>query len=340
MGDYDRVYFERYVPGSSPDPVEPQWDKFSRAALNTSVIDTIAVYGEAAFAVDEIRVGTTWDSVTSDSAGGSPVCGNGVLETGEQCDDGNTASGDCCSPSCAFEPAGSSCSDGDVCNGAESCDGAGVCRAGTPLSCADGDPCTRGLCDPASGCSNPTGPATACVEAWGGGALLVRESAPGHERLIVRMSRGPALAQSQLGNPLAPGGTGYTLCLFDDADALAARLTVDRAGQDCGTAPCWRPAGAPPPEGRGFRYRDRSASASGVFRLLLKGGAAGRSSVLLKARNDAGRGQTSLPSGIAAALAGSAGATAQLVADDGSACLSLGLGRVSASSPILFKAKP
>jgi cysteine-rich repeat protein len=32
-----------------------------------------------------------------------PVCGNGVVETGEQCDDGNTTSGDGCSSTCTIE---------------------------------------------------------------------------------------------------------------------------------------------------------------------------------------------------------------------------------------------
>src|SRR6516225_7910383 len=32
------------------------------------------------------------------------VCGNGIVEFGESCDDGNTASGDGCSSSCALEP--------------------------------------------------------------------------------------------------------------------------------------------------------------------------------------------------------------------------------------------
>jgi cysteine-rich repeat protein len=32
-----------------------------------------------------------------------PVCGNGVIETGEQCDDGNTVSGDGCSSTCQIE---------------------------------------------------------------------------------------------------------------------------------------------------------------------------------------------------------------------------------------------
>src|SRR5262249_8036678 len=36
------------------------------------------------------------------------ICGNGFLDAGEQCDDGNALNGDCCSASCQFEPADSS----------------------------------------------------------------------------------------------------------------------------------------------------------------------------------------------------------------------------------------
>lgn len=35
----------------------------------------------------------------------APVCGNGIVESEEQCDDGNLASGDGCSPTCAIETA-------------------------------------------------------------------------------------------------------------------------------------------------------------------------------------------------------------------------------------------
>jgi cysteine-rich repeat protein len=60
-----------------------------------------------------------------------PVCGNGVLESGELCDDGNTANGDGCSSTCAVEPppppppacgngvleSGELCDDGNLANG-------------------------------------------------------------------------------------------------------------------------------------------------------------------------------------------------------------------------------
>lgn len=40
----------------------------------------------------------------TDSLSGVPLCGNGTLNAGEQCDDGNTSNGDGCSDACTFEP--------------------------------------------------------------------------------------------------------------------------------------------------------------------------------------------------------------------------------------------
>src|SRR5262249_46267001 len=53
------------------------------------------------------------------------VCGDGIAAAaaGDTRDDGNTAAGDCCSPTCQIDPDGTSCSDGDVCNGDEVCHG-------------------------------------------------------------------------------------------------------------------------------------------------------------------------------------------------------------------------
>ncbi len=48
---------------------------------------------------------------------------------------------------------GQPCGDADVCDGAESCL-AGVCTAGAPLDCSDGDGCTVDSCDPTAGCSH------------------------------------------------------------------------------------------------------------------------------------------------------------------------------------------
>ncbi|MDE0886627.1 MAG: S8 family serine peptidase, partial [Myxococcota bacterium] len=66
------------------------------------------------------------------------VCGNGSLETGEQCDDSNTTAGDCCSELCEFEPAGSSCDDGDACTEFDQCGGTGACDQSSAVVCDNG----------------------------------------------------------------------------------------------------------------------------------------------------------------------------------------------------------
>src|SRR5207249_762509 len=108
------------------------------------------------------------------------VCGNGVVDLGEQCDDGNLVAGDCCSPTCQFEPAGQACAN-NPCISGSTCDGAAACVGGTPntlpcndgnactaadtgaggvgvggppANCVDGNVCTADTCDPATGCVN------------------------------------------------------------------------------------------------------------------------------------------------------------------------------------------
>lgn len=110
----------------------------------------------------------------------TPHCGDGVREGAEQCDDGNTADGDCCAATCVLEPSGSPCADdGNACS-RDQCDGAGVCQhpaqpggttcddgnlcttgdqcvgsacvGGAPPVCDDEDACTTDTCEPSFGC--------------------------------------------------------------------------------------------------------------------------------------------------------------------------------------------
>ncbi len=86
------------------------------------------------------------------------VCGNEAVEGAEECDDGNTANGDCCSSQCTLDPPNTPCPDGDVCNGDETCDSGGTCNAGSPLSCDDNQYCNGPeSCDPKAGCLQGAG---------------------------------------------------------------------------------------------------------------------------------------------------------------------------------------
>lgn len=92
------------------------------------------------------------------------TCGNGTLDVGESCDDGNRQDGDCCSSACGVEPAGQECDDGDLCTTDDVCDGAGACTGGDPVVCdddGDGQCGAPAVCDPASGDCVPGEPAPA-----------------------------------------------------------------------------------------------------------------------------------------------------------------------------------
>jgi uncharacterized delta-60 repeat protein len=241
---------------------------------------------------------------------GGPVCGNGFLDDGEQCDDGNTDDRDCCTATCSSKPAGTPCSDGDVCSGEESCDGGGTCEPGEPLVCGDGDACTRDSCDPAEGCRNDPAPAL-CSHTWTHGSLLAREDLPGRERLVVKLFDGPALTQSDLGMPTDPAGTSYAVCVYDDAARLAGRLEIGGGDGDCQGDRCWAPIGR-----IGYSYENVAGGADGVRRLKLVGGGDGSSKIFLHAANDSFAGKNGLPLGIATFLAGSRFSTVQIHRSD------------------------
>lgn len=87
---------------------------------------------------------------TADTSG--CTCGNGLTEPGlgEDCDDGNLFAGDCCSPTCEYEPAGTPCDDLSECTGDDSCNGAWSCVGAQPLCdcCSDhsGAGCAESSC--------------------------------------------------------------------------------------------------------------------------------------------------------------------------------------------------
>lgn len=156
-----------------------------------------------------------------------------------------------------------------------------------------------------------------CTSGFSKGFLLVRDVS-GKEKIIGKWIKGPALSQTDMGNPLAGGsGTAWTMCIYDQSDALVGQLVVDRAGDSCSGRPCWKSVGKEPPDpaGKGYKYKDAALSSDGVQKIIYKGGTAGHSKAILKGKG------SNIPSGIAAALQSSTQATIQLRSSDGE-CLS------------------
>jgi cysteine-rich repeat protein len=283
----------------------------------------------------------------------SSLCGDGLRDPGESCDDQNNADGDGCSAACAIETcwactgrlgelssctalgAGASCSiDENDCT-IEECDGSGQCAVVSSVTaCSNGDACCPAGCSALNdsdcfGC--PGAPDPACTP-FAKGSLQVDERTAGREKLIVKWQQGPALAPSAFGDPVA-GQTAYAVCLYDDDGARVATYVVDRAGDTCDTKPCWKGLGKPAGT-TGYQYTDQALAAGGMQRMSLKPNAtAGKSQALAKG-NGAG-----LADGVAAALQGSTAATAQLRGSDSPACASAVLSNVVVNDGGLFKTK-
>ncbi len=77
-----------------------------------------------------------------------PVCGNGRLEAGEQCDDGNTMDGDGCAADCSRE---AYCGDGNTDDGEVCDDGNNASGDGCRSDCASDETCGNGALDVAAG---------------------------------------------------------------------------------------------------------------------------------------------------------------------------------------------
>ncbi len=96
----------------------------SGVGIDTDVPDTDDDTGAPDVGVDTDDVGGGGDGGEPDAAdaggdGGAGACGDGALDEGEACDDGNTVAGDGCAPDCTLET-GALC---DPCVGDEDCGG-------------------------------------------------------------------------------------------------------------------------------------------------------------------------------------------------------------------------
>jgi len=177
-----------------------------------------------------------------------------------------------------------------------------------------------------------TTPLPNCVAATRA-SLAIKEAPSGRERLKLRLRRFTSVVtQASFGNPVT-GTSRYDVCVYDAANALVGEIRVVRARETCGTSavPCW------PVSSTGYKYKDTLAASDGVQRIDVKGGDALRGHVTVTAANDAAKGQSALPLGMAAQLAGNAAASVQLVTSDGS-CFATTLPRVKTADGTAFSA--
>jgi hypothetical protein len=201
-------------------------------------------------------------------------CGNGVLDPGEACDDGDRGSLDCCGRACAYDPAGAVCAaDTDPCN-LERCDGAGTCGhvnapLGTPCA-ADVDLCTLDRCDGADVCEHVMEPHPDCL------APLVTQSSrlqlrgdPAGQKLKWIWKHGPTTVLSQFAIYIT--GANTALCVYDGSGLVVrADAPVDAS---CGAgASCWKATDG------ALKYKDKMATPNGVTGMLIKSGKVNKTS--------------------------------------------------------------
>lgn len=199
-------------------------------------------------------------------------CGNGVLDPGEDCDDGGTVDGDCCSATCTFEPVGSPCDDGEQCTTGDACS-SGAC-AGTSLpdgsTCDDGSACTTDAC--ASGaCVGTSAPAVVCKQPMEAGKAflqLLDKANDRNDKVSFKWTRGQATAFGELGSPDV--SDDYDVCIYGPADAFVLGLKAPGGGT-CSGRPCWKKA-----DGRNFTYVDKGADPDGIGKLQVVAGPDGR----------------------------------------------------------------
>ena len=122
---------------TTADRVFGQGGNFASGGCNNGGVSADSLCHPRDVAVDgagNLYVADTDNHRVLEYNGPLSVCGNGLVESGESCDDGNTANGDCCSSACQLEPDGTTCDDGNSCTSSDACQSGmctGACQVGT-----------------------------------------------------------------------------------------------------------------------------------------------------------------------------------------------------------------
>jgi cysteine-rich repeat protein len=189
------------------------------------------------------------------------------------------------------------------------------CGNGIPQA---GEECDDGNVVSDDGCSATctlepcvAAPVPGCLDA-AQAQLSVNEKKAGKEKLKLQWKKVTTpTTQAAFGDPV-DGTTRVALCLYDDGGTLVRGFVVDEGGQSCGDKPCWAAKGT-----KGYGYKDKATAADGISKIGYGAGDAGKGKADAAGANNASKGLTSLPTGVAAALAGNTHPTIQLVTTGG-----------------------
>ena len=286
----------------------------------------------------------TWSWTTpfagvSDVFGHRFLCGNGMVDAGEGCDDGNAIDGDGCETTCTptgcgntIVAGGEQCDDGNLLNG-DCCSAACQFEAGGSPCQSDENGCTLDVCDGAGACGVPAPPAIGCKQPTQAGRGVLRLKPP--STLVWRWLKGQATDVADFGDPFVEDdpengvdGSGYSLCLYDASAAPQPILTaIAPPGGACAQGqPCWRTTGP-----LLIDYKDRDADPDGVYQIRLRAGTTdGEPRILMRGKGA----NLDLPT-----LPLTPPVRIQLHAETG-ACWEATFSAPRANSPTVFRANP
>ena len=161
----------------------------------------------------------------------------------------------------------------------------------------------------------------------------MNEKKAGKEQLKLQWKKiATATTRASFGDPVS-GSTIAVACIFNDAGVLVGERLVDRAGQTCGTKPCWKNTGK-----QGLQYQDKLGTEDGIVKLQFGGGAATKGKAAAQGKNNVSKGLNSLPTGLAAALTGNTTPTIQLITSNGF-CVGATMNKVGKDAGGQYKAQ-
>jgi cysteine-rich repeat protein len=216
------------------------WGELTKlSASDGTVVD---LFGWSVSVSGENAVVGAWGNDDAGSSSGAAyiyftlTCGNGLLDTGESCDDGNTVAGDGCSDTCTAESGF-------------------TCDASEPSICTDDDECALGTdnCDANATCTNTPGSFTCACDAGFLGDGVACE--PCTDPIFVDMAAAGANS-----------GTSWLNAASSLQDGMSTAVI-------CGSAEVWVAAGQyTPDDGAGQTPGDRTATFELIDGVAIYGG--------------------------------------------------------------------